>query len=208
MSTRIARISARLSSFLALGALLSASACAEDTRLFPEDGTWSLTHWSLDGTDPVSINQMAQNNAFMLNFNESKGLAATAACSFQGGGNGPSDSTCQLASDPSEQEWFCSCFAYDYKDSTMQWTEYAPGTEPPPVGDGGGTGGTEGTQEIALSEYIVSNSYTFASLPGPSMFSPADGIFDSDGINSKHVFNQRAANLFEPTGCAAACYGE
>ena len=200
-----------LSAFAALALLASVSTgCKEDdNRLFDESGVWSLTHYSLDGTNLNEVNGNTQTNAFMLNFNASKGVVAAAACANDGGSVRPNDSTCRLAPSADKRDWECSCFSYEFDESTMRWTRFQPGETPPPVGSGSSdTDGDSGTDTVLVAEYPdVASSYFFEPLPGPSP-TDTDGLFASDGTTSRYVFLKRFEGLFDETGCAAACFGE
>jgi hypothetical protein len=189
----------------------SVVACAEeDTRLFDETGTWSLIYFSLEGGALSPIEHSPHNNAFLLNFDPSVSLVTAAACSF-GGSNSVLASQCRFG-DENQIDWECRCFKYSYEGSTMNWTEYAPGTDPPASAGGGGDtdgGGAEGSTTITVSvpdsEDLPNGSKLFTPLPGPSEFDMVDGVFQSDGETSSHVFLQRAENLIDETGCRAAC---
>lgn len=171
-------------SVVATAAILALVGCKEeDTRLFDETGVWTLEKYSLDGTPYQDINQ-GRKNRFLLRFKPEDNVVAAAACHEQGDDVDVNSSSCTNA--PLAM-WSCQCFSYTYEGSTMVWQEFAPGDTPPevgPVGGGGdGTdGGTEGTaHEIQLSAFAeTSATYLFDSLP--------EGLFNSDGELSKHVF--------------------
>ncbi len=191
-------------------ACLALGACGpDDTRLFDESGVWSLTHYSEDGSELFTLDKRTSQDAFMINFNRSKGVAAAAACSFGGSGssNVPGSSTCRQGSGD-QLEWECKCFSYEFEGSTIRMTEFAPGNAAPPVGSADTDGSGSGTTEVAVSEFgEVANSYNFTPLPGPSELD-LDGLYGSNGVNSLFVFLKRFDGLFDESGCAQACFGE
>ncbi|HLT40981.1 MAG TPA: hypothetical protein VK034_32110, partial [Enhygromyxa sp.] len=91
-------------------------------------------------------------------------------------------------------EWTCQCFAYTYDKDRMVWQEFAPGENPPAVGSPGGDGETDGGGGGGAHELFVSApkgttaTYEFSSLP--------DGLFNSDGQASKHIFQAKADTVW------------
>ncbi|NVB39363.1 hypothetical protein G6O69_16085 [Pseudenhygromyxa sp. WMMC2535] len=169
------------------------SSCKEeDTRLFDEEGVWALESYSLLGTGYQSIDQL-RKNLFLLNFSSGDGVVAAANCHSEGGGSGVNEANCV---DGANSTWDCRCFAYEYDESRMVWQEFTPGDAPPAVGfpdnaaDGGDEGDEEGSgaHEILLEATGATQTYEFASLP--------EGLFDSDGSISKHVFQKKADTIW------------
>ena len=178
---------ALLASCFALAAL---SSCAEeDTRLFKEPGVWALTHFSEDGETIPPVNAPTHQDAFLLDFDRDLGVMATAACSF-GGGNTPQTTTCGAAGSPSDKDWECKCYAYEFEDSTMRMSPFEAGGQPGPVGSSD-TDGDGSTFDVDLTVFPeIGNSYIFKPLPGGHEFD-ADGLFGSNGVNSTYVFNKQ-----------------
>jgi hypothetical protein len=199
-----------LTSTLVATALLSLTSCKEeDNRLFEEGGVWALQAFTLDGTAIMDLDAQRRNH-FLLRFSPDDGVVATAACKVS-----PSetvtDSSCGFNS--IDAEWECHCFAYEFDNSIMRWQEFAPGENPPPVGapagDGETDGMTAGSHEIELEEAKASGTYQYFPLP--------EGIFGSDGVTSKHVFQSRAESVWtgadineddapDLDGCTQACF--
>jgi hypothetical protein len=179
--------SARL---VATAALLAATATLtgcpeEDTRLFDETGVWALEQYSIDGGVYVNIAQNRKNK-FLLRFKPDDGVVAAAACHEQNTAVNVNSSQCTNAA---LSTWTCQCFAYTYDKDRMVWQEFAPGDPVPPVGTPGADGETDGepggAQEVLLAAPTgTSSTYEFASLPA--------GLFNSDGMVSKHIFQIKA----------------
>ena len=186
--------SARL---VATAALLAATATLtgcpeEDTRLFDETGVWALEQYSVDGGPYVEISQNRKNR-FLLRFKPDDGVVAAAACHEQNTTVNVNSSNCTNAA---LSTWTCQCFAYTYDNNRMVWQEFAPGDPVPPVGAPGSDGETEGegsgAQEIILAAPTgTSSTYEFSSLPM--------GLFNSDGMVSKHIFQIKADGLWIDT---------
>lgn len=212
--SRTRPLSSSLAALSALALLTALGGCKEeDNRLFDESGVWSMTNytnWATDDTSydgtlfPAPLN--THENAFMLNFNRDLGIVAAAACGFQGSGTTPATSTCRIG-DADDLDWECNCFAYEFDNDVMRWTEFAPGDQVPSVGSGD-TDGASGTTTITATEFTeISNSYQLTPLPGPSTFD-LDGLFESDGDLDRFVFGQRTPSLFTESGCDVSCFGE
>lgn len=186
--------SARL---VAIAALLAATAtltsCTEeDTRLFDETGVWALEQYSLDGGPYVDIAQNRKHR-FLLRFKPDDGVVAAAACHEQATEPDVNSSNC---TNTGLSTWTCQCFAYTYDKDRMVWQEFAPGDDVPPVGAPGADGETEGEAGGAHELFLAAPTgttatYEFSSLPL--------GLFDSDGTNSKHVFQIKADTLWTET---------
>lgn len=181
--------------FLALATL--AGCQEEDTRLFDETGVWALEKYTLDGTP---FKDVAQNrkNRFLLRFKpgdgvgEGEGVVAASACTEQNTDINVDNSNCLNAA---LSTWSCQCFAYTYEGSNMVWQEFDPGQPPPPVGaaasgETDGEGGTAHNLIVAGFEDAAA-TYQFFSLP--------EGLFNSDGDLSKHVFQLKADRVWTET---------
>jgi len=185
------------------GVLLAFAAltgCAEeDTRLFDETGVWTLEKYTLDGSPFKDIDQNRKNR-FLLRFkpadgpgeeDEEQGVVAAAACHETGSDVDVDASTCVNAG---LATWSCQCFTYTYEGSTMVWQEFEPNTSPPLIGaptsgetGGDGDGGGAHTLTVAGFEGAAA-TYQFVSLP--------EGLFNSDGEISKHVFQLKAEKVW------------
>ncbi len=189
-------------SLLALGALglVLTGACKEDPptpKLFAEDGAWSVISYDLEGTgNQLDINDSNRRDAFMLSFDSAEKVVTTAAC-IEAAGDTVADSPCLL--NPNDTYWECQCFAYDFVREEMLWREFNAGDIPPTVSlsaaddQGAGTtggGGGDGDTLINVAEIPdVNSTYNFRPLP--------DGIFGSDGVASRFVFQKRAPSIFD-----------
>jgi hypothetical protein len=186
--------SARL---VATAALLAATATLtgcpeEDTRLFDENGVWALEQYSLDGSPYIDVAQNRKNR-FLLRFKSDDGVVAAAACHEEGTQVSVNGSNCTNAG---LSTWTCQCFAYTYDNNRMVWQEFAPGDPVPPVGAPGADGETDGegsgAQEVLLEAPSgTTATYAFSSLPM--------GLFNSDGMVSRHVFQIKADSVWTDT---------
>jgi hypothetical protein len=163
----------------------------EDTRLFDENGVWTLERYSLDGGLYTDISQNRKNR-FLLRFKSDDGVVAAAACHEQ---NTPVDVNSSNCTNAALSNWTCQCFAYSYDKDRMVWQEFAPGDKPPTVGspgDGETDGGGTGAHEIFLAApKDTTSTYEFSTLP-------AD-LFNSDGLVSKHIFQVKADSVWTTT---------
>ncbi len=155
----------------------------EETRLFDEAGVWALEEYSLAGAGFQSIDQVRENR-FLLRFSPGDGVVAAASCHAEGSSNGVNDATCSL--NKAISTWDCRCFAYEFDESRMVWQEFAPGDEPSPVGDP--LIEDSGAHELMVDAANAARTFQYFSLP--------EGLFDSDGTTSKHVFQIKADNLW------------
>jgi hypothetical protein len=181
---------------VAIAALLAGTAALtgckeEETRLFDETGVWALERFSLTGGPFEDISQNRKNR-FLLRFNPDDAVVAAAVCHEQGTTINVQSSNCTNAA---LSTWTCRCFSYTFDESRMVWQEFEPGTEPPPVGAVGGDGETDGgsggggAHELFLAAPPdTTATYEFKSLP--------EGLFNSDGSSSKHVFQQKAVAIW------------
>ncbi|MFO7567588.1 MAG: hypothetical protein R6X02_33395 [Enhygromyxa sp.] len=175
--------------FLAATATL-AGCTEEDTRLFDETGVWTLERYSLDGGPYVDIAQI-RKNLFLLRFKPDDGVVAAAACHEQNTEVNVNASSCLNAG---LSQWSCQCFSYTYENNRMVWQEFTPGEAPPPVGAVGGDGETDGAEGGGAHELFLAapagttSTYEFSSLP--------PGLFNSDGMLSKHVFQIKADSVW------------
>lgn len=181
--------------FVATAALFAATAtftgCTEeDTRLFDENGVWSLERYSLDGGPYTSIAQNRKNR-FLLRFKPDDMVVAATACHEQ---NTPVDVNSSNCTNAFLSNWTCQCFAYSFEVDRMVWQEFPPGEAPPPVGAPAGDGETDGGDDSSSHELLVTafegtlNTYQFGSLPL--------GMFNSDGQISRHVFQLKADSVW------------
>lgn len=203
------------SRLVAPAALLAATAALigckeEDTRLFDEDGVWALDRYALDGGAYVPVAQ-TRKNLFLLRFKSEDGVVAAAACHEQNTEVNVNGSNC---TNEGLSTWTCQCFAYTYDENRMVWQEFAPGDPKPEVGTPGVDPDTDGdavaAQEIFLSAPAGSTAtYEFFPLPA--------GLFNSDGMVSKYVFQVKADGLWTDTdkngdgtldleACSQACF--
>jgi hypothetical protein len=187
----------RSSHLIATAALLAATATLtacpeEDTRLFDEEGVWTLEQYSLDGGPYTDIAQNRKNR-FLLRFKSADKVVAAAACHEQNTDADVNSSNCTNAA---LSTWTCQCFSYTYDNDRMVWQEFAPGETPPPVGapgaDGETGGGETGAHELFLAAPMgTSSTYEFGPLPLD--------LFNSDGQLSKYIFQQKAVSVWTDT---------
>lgn len=192
-----ARVALSTLVFSALTLVLGTSCKEEETKLFDEEGVWALESYALDGLTFTQIDQV-RKNTFLLRFSPGDGVVAAANCFASGSSTSVNEATCTI--NKNSAEWECRCYAYEFTDSTMVWQEFAPGETPPPVGnptnndsggsdeagDEGGDGG--GAHQITIEETDSSGTYRYVNLP--------EGLFDSDGMTSKHVFRIKADSVW------------
>lgn len=209
-------------SAIALTALVALGGCGDDGpgKLFEEDGTWSLSAFSLE-SEFQNVSG-SREDTFLMRFDEANGVVQTAMCSGSPTDT-PENALCSgLAADAA---WHCNCYAYAFENETMVWKEFEAGSTPPEVsiddassnaggddggedtggsggetegadggsGDAGAEGGgsTGGTTTITVAEVTgVSSTYQFIPLP--------TGIFGSNGVSSAYTFQQKANSVFNP----------
>ncbi|MEM7154171.1 MAG: hypothetical protein AAF799_15090 [Myxococcota bacterium] len=188
-----------------LGLSLVLGACAGDEetpKLFDEEGVWSVIRYDLEGSgDLKDIDTMNRRDAFMLSFDSAERIVTAAAC-IGDANETPASSSCLLT--PSETDWDCKCYAYDYVGDQMLWHEFQAGDIPPDVSlanvddsapaddeSGGGSGAGEDQTIVDLSD-IEDVASTFNFLPLP------DGLFGSNGVSSRYTFQGRAGSVFDP----------
>lgn len=186
------------SRLVAIAALIAATATPllmgcpeEDTRLFDETGVWSLERYSLDGSPYVDIAQNRKNR-FLLRFKPDDKVVAAAACHEDGTTVDVNGSNCTNAA---LATWTCQCFAYTYDNDRMVWQEFPLGEEPPAVGvpaEGDTDGMSTGAHELFLAAPMgTTATYEFGPLPA--------GLFNSDGLISKHIFQIKADSVWTTT---------
>lgn len=172
----------------------------EDTRLFDEEGVWTLTQFDLGGQGLTAVDNNSRKDAFLLKMDSTRRIGAAAAC-----GNGDNfsvnSSLCKTLPEDA-REWQCTCFRYDYDDDVMTAIVF-PNEGPIPPKPSTGMENENGDVAVDIQLNVnesVANSYIFAPLP--------KGVFDSDGEISRYVFQQRAPGAFDETGCQEICMGE
>lgn len=199
-----APVRAALATVCALPITLLVAGCQEDPQpLFDEDGTWVLQYFKLEDGDEIGgFGATARVGKFMINYDTDKKIVAAATCNDSMGDQSVTSSQCDVHTNP-DGVYYCRCFSYQYELTEMTWTEFVPDGQPaPPTPTAADieAGALEpGTGiRIALEEYQgYSNTYRYEPLPF--------GLFDSNGVSSEYVFQQRGKAEFEPTGCNAIC---
>lgn len=196
--------------------MLVATACADDPgpgKLFDEDGTWELKSLALSGAGLEDIPGNREGD-FLMKFDAENKVVQTAMCSNRENST-PNNSECQGFEDA---QWFCQCYGYDFVEDQMAWQMFEAGNMPPVVkvgeepeasevgggtdtdtdgGSGGGTaGGGEpvpagGVHQLTVIE-VLGTAATVDFTPLPA------GVFGSDGMASKFIFQKKAASVFDP----------
>jgi hypothetical protein len=94
----------------------------------------------------------------------------------------------------------------------MEWQEFAPGDAVPEVVSETGEDGTGGETEGDPSDTInvakdteINGAVLFQPLPYVTNVFQDGGLFDSNGVDSKYLFQQKAPHIFDESECAAAC---
>jgi len=192
----------------ALGLCVTLGACKDDPptpKLFDETGVWSVIQYDLEGTGSLKEIRLAnRRDAFMLEFDPSEKVVTAAAC-VEPGSETPDDSPC--LNSPSTTEWRCRCFAYDFVNDEMLWSEFNAGDIPPDVSLGaadepmaeeeGGSGTDDGGDEepsdetlISVAEIMdVSATYNFRPLPMD--------LFGSASSTSRFILQSRTPSVFD-----------
>ncbi len=202
-----------------VAAALSTSACADDPgpgKLFEEDGVFELKRFALSGSGLETLGS-SKSKTFFLKFDEETSVVQTAMCSDDDSDD-PTNAECTGLTD---SRWICQCFGYAFEEDQMAWQEFEAGGTPPVVkvgqteveeedptaadtdtdgGSGSADAGGEEEEEPApagaIHQFTVAESVgeaaTFDFTPLPA------GVFGSDGVASKYVFQKRAASLFAP----------
>jgi hypothetical protein len=151
----------------------------DEPTLFDERGVWSVEQYALDGGPLVDISAVRANR-FLLRFKPEDQVVAAAACAEQDTDVDINGSNCTNAALAS---WSCECFAYTFAGEQMVWQAFTPVPgEPPP---------TVGASGHALTVAVPpggGSSYEFRPLP--------PGLFNSDGVVSKHVFQHKADEIW------------
>lgn len=179
---------------LALGLCAPLAACGDDPgpgKLFEEEGVWSVITYDLDGSGELrDIDTMNRRDAFMLSFDTDNQVVTTASC-VETENDTPASSTCLLT--PDTTQWLCQCYAYDFEDNQMLWSEFDAGDIPPEVDlstvDPENPDTELGTQITVAEIPDINSTYNFLPLPM--------GLFGSNGTNSRYIFQRRAASVFE-----------
>ncbi len=191
----------------ALCALVAATgACKEEgpTKLFEEKGAWSLDKFDI-GEGIENLDLQEREDQFLLYFDPETEIVAAATCIDSMGNMEISESLCDI------QEFTCRCFNYTFEESQMTWIEFTPevkasgaGTwvtppDPPDPADEDGGGPKPGEPfGITLEAYPESNNtWRYSGLPF--------GLFSSNGVSSRYVFQVRGETAFTATGCLEVC---
>lgn len=200
-----------------VAAALSTTACADDPgpgKLFEEDGVFELKRFALSGSGLEEVSG-TKAKTFFLKFDKETDVVQTAMCSNDDIDD-PTNGECNGFTD---SQWFCQCFGYGFEEDQMAWQAFEAGGTPPVVkvgqteveeedptagdtdtdggSDGGGEddGGDEPAPAGGVHQFTVAESAgeaaTFDFTPLPA------GIFGSDGVASKYVFQKRAPSLFD-----------
>lgn len=175
--------------------LLAAGACKEEgpTKLFEEQGTWSLDKFDI-GEGIENLDLQEREDKFLINFDPESEIVSAAFCVDSMGNSEITESLCDTS------EFACRCFTYTYEESQMIWTEFQPEGNPAPPEPPEDTGAKKPGEPfvINLEPYPESNgTYRYSGLPY--------GLFSSDGTSSRYVFQVRGNGLFEATGCLDVC---
>lgn len=185
---------------LALAAAVSGG-CNNDPQyvtLFEEDGAWSLVMYNIEGSY-VANDSTNRRDKFLMYFDRTSaaearpaGRMAAATCIDAMGDQSLKSSACDAG-------FTCRCFDYTFEDATMVMAEYAPaGGELYVPEEGEPTPGEPVTVFLSEVEESV-NTYNFKPLPFM--------LFESDQMESQYHFRQKAASVFDETGCFEPCFG-
>ena len=204
-----------LASSALIAAALSVTACGDDPgpgKLFEEDGVFELKRFALGGSGLEEVSSQ-KAKTFFLKFDKEAKVVQSAMCSDDDIDD-PTNSECTSITD---SMWICQCFGYAFEEDQMAWQAFeAGGTVPivkvgqeeveedPAAGDtdtdGGSGGGEAGGDEPAPAGGI--HQFTVAESAGEAAtfdFTPLPaGVFGSDGLTSKFVFQKKAPSLFDP----------
>lgn len=172
----------------------------EDTRLFEEEGVWTLTQFDLGGMGLTAVDNNSRKDAFLVKFDATRRIAAFAACGT-GDNFSVNSSLCKTLPEDS-REWQCTCVRYSYDESTMTSIVFPEDGSIPPKPSSGfeDEEGNVAVDTLLNVNETVANSYVFGPLP--------KGVYDSDGEISRYVFQQRAPGAFDETGCEEVCMGD
>lgn len=202
-----------------VAAALNLAGCADDPgpgKLFEEDGVFELDRFDVTGSGLEELSTQKAKTFFLMFDGENK-VVQTAMCSDDDTDN-PTNSECTSITD---SRWICQCFGYGFEEDQMAWQAFEAGGTIPVVkvgeteveeedptagetdtdggsggGDEGGDGGDEPAPAGAIHQFTVAESAaesaTFDFTPLP------EGVFGSDGLTSKFVFQKKARSLFDP----------
>lgn len=182
-------------------AALSAG-CQEDPKpLFDEDaGAWVLTLAKVEDGDSIDdLGSAMRSEKFMISYDKAKGLVAAASCNDSMDNQSVKESLC----DGNPTRYACRCFEYEFDLTEMTWIEFLPEGQPMPAEPDEeqqmmGALPFGSAYRIALEAYAdFGNTYRYTPLPF--------GLFDSNGYSSEYVFQVRAKDKFDATGCATVC---
>ncbi len=178
--------------------LLLAGCKEEPIPLFDEEGAWVLLYFRLTDSDELTdFGSASRNGKFMIYYDSASKKVAAATCNDSMGDQSLTKSLCDLPKE--DGGYYCRCFDYEYDETLMTWTEYVPKGQPePPIPTDEGVAAPGQGVRISLEVYPdKSNTYRYEPLPF--------GVFESDGLTSEYVFQQRGAAEFDKTGCREVC---
>ncbi|HFE44738.1 MAG TPA: hypothetical protein ENJ18_04475 [Nannocystis exedens] len=177
-----------------------AGGCKEEgfVTLFDEDGTWSLLAYDLEGSGALeTIDSPNRKDQFLLRFvrtsgeeQKPEGIAAAATCKDVGGNQNLTESTCN-------DGFTCRCFKYSFNETTMIFTEFAAdgaSLYTPQEGEP-----MAGEPVTIFLEEVEDAASTFIFKPLPAQ------LFQSNAVNSRYEFRQKADSLFSKTSCTELC---
>lgn len=173
-------------------------ACGEDepVPLFDEQGAWILTKFDLDGKGLGSFDVGYRQDKFMIYFDQPSQVVAAAACLDSMGRTDLTQTLCDTG------KFACRCFSYEFMETQMTWTEFAPkgGKLPDPPPKDANVPAPGDPVVFAVESFPESGgTYRYSTLPY--------GLFNSNGdpSASEFVFQSRNASVFMPTGCIETC---
>ncbi|MCB9565798.1 MAG: hypothetical protein H6710_00995 [Myxococcales bacterium] len=192
-----------LKSLLLLAPLTLAAftGCQEEEfiTLFDEGGrSWSLISHDIENSGTfMPLDSANRKDGFLLYFKRTSGETQRPAGKLAAATCYDDAMDQNLDSTSCNSGFTCRCFDYTFNEDTMTWQEYAidgvPLYEPE---EGQASPGDVITIFLTASESI-SDTYIFRPL--------APQLFQSDGLESRYQFQEKAATLFDKTGCAEAC---
>lgn len=177
------------------------SGCNNDPEfvtLFDENGAWSLTMYNTEGS-LVANDSTNRRDKFLIYFDRTSaegsrpaGRMAAATCIDAMGDQSLKSSACDAG-------FTCRCFDYTFEDATMIMAEYAPAGGQLYVPEEGDPNPGEPVTVFVSEVADSANTYNFKPLPFM--------LFESDQVDSEYHFRQKAASVFDETGCFDPCFG-